>query len=238
MSALIQSCDVYFYKIAELMDVDMLASSARAFGLGQKTGIDLPCEVLGLVPDRDFYDRRFGKGGWTQGHMLNNIIGQGEYLVNLLQSVRMCAAVANGGYLVQPHLIDRVESQAAITYPKKRVPQLSGSELRFIRTGLEGVVADEHGTAHWTQLDWLVSAGKTGTAQNPHGEDHAWYIAYAPADDPEIAMALIVENAGHGGEIAAPIVRDFFKEYFRPEDPEQAAAEQAAAGVATEGGQQ
>ncbi len=216
LGGVIQSCDTYFYKVAEIMDVDMLASSARAFGFGEKTGIDLPAEVRGLVPDRAYYDRRFGKGKWTQGLVLNNIIGQGENLASLLQVVRMCAAVANGGFLVTPHVIDHIEGEPRVAYPRRRIPHLSGATLRFLRSALEGVVSHPKGTAQWTRLDWMKTAGKTGTAENPHGEPHSWYVAYAPADDPEIAIAVIVENAGHGSDVAAPIVRDFFREYFRP----------------------
>jgi penicillin-binding protein 2 len=216
MAGIVRSCDTYFYRAAEIMDIDMLASASHAFGLGDKTGIDLPAEVNGLVPDREYYDRRFGKGKWTQGLVLNNIIGQGDYLVNVLQAVRMCAAVANGGYLVTPHVIDHVEGEPRVSYPRMRVARLSGNTLRFLRSALEGVVGDPQGTAHWTEIGWLPTAGKTGTAQNPHGEDHSWYVAYGPADDPQVAVAIIVENAGHGSEFAAPIARDFFIEYFRP----------------------
>lgn len=234
-NAFIQSCDVYFYKAAEIMDVDMLAASARAFGLGEKTGIDLPAEVRGLVPDRDYYDRRFGKGKWTQGLVLNNIIGQGEYLVSLLQMVRVAAAVANEGYLVTPHVIDHVDGEPPVSYPRRRVARLSGSTLRFIQSAMEGVVSDPDGTAHWTRIKWLKTAGKTGTAQNPHGNHHAWYIAYAPADDPQIAIAVIVENAGHGGEVAAPIARDFFIQYFRPETTASTAGEAAGGDPVSQG---
>lgn len=230
----VQSCDTYFYKVAEITDIDVLASAARAFGLGEKTGVDLPAEARGLVPDREYYDRRFGKGKWTQGLVLNNIIGQGDYLVSLLQMVRVCAAVANEGYLVTPHVIDQVEGEPRVSYPLRRVARLSGATLRFIREAMEAVVSDPDGTAHWTRLSWLKTAGKTGTAQNPHGEDHAWYIAYAPADNPEVAIAVIVENAGHGGEVAAPIARDFFIEYFRPEAT--AAGEDAAGQASGSGG--
>jgi penicillin-binding protein 2 len=234
LGGMVQSCDTYFYKVAEIMDVDVLASSARAFGLGEKTGIDLPAEVRGLVPDREYYDRRFGKGKWTQGLVLNNIIGQGEYLVSVLQMVRVCAAVANDGYLVTPHVIDNVEGEPPVSYPRRRVARLSGNTLRFIQQAMEKVVSDPDGTAHWTRLKWLKTAGKTGTAQNSHGAPHAWYVAYAPADDPEIAIAVIVENAGHGGEIAAPIARDFFTQYFRP--PATASADSTGSAVASGGG--
>jgi penicillin-binding protein 2 len=166
--------------------------------------------------------------------VLNNIIGQGEYLATLLQVVRMCAAVGNGGFLVTPHVIGRIEGEPPVAYPRRRVARLSGSTLRFIQDAMTAVVSHPDGTAYWTRLAWLKSAGKTGTAQNPHGEDHAWYTAYAPADNPEIAIAVIVENAGHGGEVAAPIARDFFVEYFRPGST--AAADDAPAeGVADAG---
>jgi penicillin-binding protein 2 len=214
-TGLVQSCDVYFYKVAEIMDVDVLADAASAFGLDERTGIDLPGEVPGLVPSREYYDRRMGKGKWTHGHVLNNIIGQGEFLVNTLHILRMSAAIANGGYLVRPHIIDSIGEEPPVVYERKKVPHLSGDVLAFLRRAMEGVVHDEDGTAHWTRLDWLRSAGKTGTAQNPHGEHHAWYTAYAPAENPDIAIVVLIEHAGHGGEHAAPVARDFFKEYFR-----------------------
>jgi len=227
MAGIVRSCDTYFYKAGEIMDIDMLASAARAFGLGEKTGVDLPAEVNGLVPDREYYDRRFGKGQWTQGLVLNNIIGQGDFLVNVLQVVRMCAAVANGGYLVTPHVVDHVDGEPRVSYPRMRVARLSGNTLHFLQRALEGVISDPQGTAHWTQIKWLRTAGKTGTAQNPHGLDHSWYVGYAPADDPQIAIAVIVENAGHGSEFAAPIARDFFIDYFTPPATADAAGQGA-----------
>jgi penicillin-binding protein 2 len=220
-SAFVQSCDVYFYKVAEIMDVDVLADAAIAFGLNEKTGIELPGELPGLVPTRDYYERRLGEGQWTQGQVLNNIIGQGEFLVNTLHILRACAAVANGGYLVRPHIVQSIGDGPPVAFKKKMVPGLTGTTLRFLRRAMEGVVQDEDGTAHWTRLDWLPSAGKTGTAQNPHGEHHAWYTAYAPADEPEIAIVVLIEHSGHGGEVAAPIARDFFKEYFRTDVAKQ-----------------
>jgi penicillin-binding protein 2 len=213
-TGLVQSCDVFFYKVAEIMDVDVLANASKAFGLDLKTGIDLPGELPGLVPSREYYDRKLGKGKWTQGHVLNNIIGQGEFLVNTLHVLTACAAVANGGFLVRPHIVKSAGDELPVVYAKKRVPGLSGRPLEYIQRCMEGVVQDVDGTAYWTRLDWVDSAGKTGTAQNPHGEHHAWYTAYAPADAPEIAMVVLIEHAGHGGEASAPVVRDFFSEYF------------------------
>lgn len=215
-SAIIYSCDVYFYRAAEMMDVDMLADAAKEFGFDQKTGIDLPIEVAGNVPTRRYYDKRYGKGRWTQGLMINNAIGQGEYLATILHVARMTAAIANGGWLVTPHFLDHVAGDPPVMHPRKKVDGLDGSTLRFLQRAMLGVVEIPGATANWTRIPWLKVAGKTGTAQNPHGENHSWYTAYAPADHPEIALAIIVENAGHGSEVAAPIARDFFKEYFRP----------------------
>jgi len=228
MSAIINSCDVYFYRAGEMMDVDMLAAAAEAFGLDKKTGIDLSIEITGHVPTRRYYDKRLGKGRWTQGLMLNNAIGQGEYLATVLHVARVAAAVANGGWLVQPHFVEHVADEPVIEYPRTRVPGLEGNTLAFLRRAMTGVVEDPAGTAYWTHIPDLPVAGKTGTAQNPHGDDHSWYMAYAPADNPKIALAVLVENAGHGSEVAAPVVRDFIKEYFRPGRIEQGPVQQAA----------
>ncbi len=213
-SAIINSCDVYFYRVGEMMDVDVLAAAAEAFGFAGKTGIDFPIEVSGNVPTRRYYDKRLGKGKWTQGLMLNNAIGQGEYLATVLHVARMSAAVANGGWLVTPHFVE--DPNAATTPVRTHIPGLEGATLSLLRRAMVGVVEDPSGTAYWTRLPNIKVAGKTGTAQNPHGEDHSWYTAYAPADKPEIALAILVENAGHGGEISAPIARAFIAEYFRP----------------------
>jgi penicillin-binding protein 2 len=216
MSAIINSCDVYFYRIGEMMDVDVLAGTASAYGLDRKTGVDLPIEVAGNVPTRRYYDKRFGRGRWTQGLMINNAIGQGEYLTTVLHVARMAAAVANGGWLVQPHFVDHADGEPVRDWPREPVAGLEGGVLSFLRRAMVGVVESPDGTAHWTRIPWLKVGGKTGTAQNPHGDHHSWYMAYAPADDPEIALAIIVENAGHGGDVSAPVARDFLAEYFRP----------------------
>jgi len=211
----VQSCDTYFYEIARSLDVDLLAAAARSFGLGSRTGIDLPNEAQGLVPDRDYYNRRFGKGKWTQGLMLNNIIGQGEFLVTVLQMVRVAAAVGNGGFLVQPHVIQEVEDQTQGVFTRRRIRTLADDQVAYLQSVMEAVVQSEHGTARASRLEGIRAAGKTGTSQNPHGEDHAWFVGYAPADAPEIAVAFIIENAGHGGSVAAPLAREVYREYFK-----------------------
>jgi penicillin-binding protein 2 len=216
MSAIVNSCDIYFYRIGEMIDVDLLAEAATAFGFDGKTGIDLPIEVSGNVPTRAYYDKRLGKGRWTQGLMLNNIIGQGEYLATVLHVARMTAAVGNGGWLVQPHFVVSADGLLAPTRARTHIAGMEGATLSFLQRAMLAVVESPEGTAHWTRLPWLEVAGKTGTAQNPHGDHHSWYTAYAPADKPEIALAILVENAGHGGDVSAPIARNFMAEYFRP----------------------
>jgi penicillin-binding protein 2 len=216
LSAIVNSCDVYFYKVGQMLDVDALAAVAQAFGFDKKTGIDLPIEVAGNVPTRRYYDKLHGKGRWTQGLMINNCIGQGEYLATVLHVARVAAAVANGGWLVTPHFVESVEGDPPLAHPRTKIEGLDDGNLAFLRRAMLGVVETPGGTAYWTRLPNIQVAGKTGTAQNPHGEDHSWYMCYAPADNPKIAMAFIVENAGHGSEVAAPMARDFIREYFRP----------------------
>ena len=218
-SAVVHSCDVYFYRAAEMMDVDMLASAAEAFGFDSKSGIDLPVEVTGNVPTRRYYDKRYGKGRWTQGLMLNNAIGQGEYLATILHVARMSAAIANGGWLVQPHFVEHVSGDAPVVPRRSKVEGLEGPTLTFLQRAMLLVTEQPGGTANWLRIPWLPVAAKTGTAQNPHGDDHSWFTAYAPADDPQIALAVLVENAGHGSEVAGPIARAFIAEYFRADKP-------------------
>jgi penicillin-binding protein 2 len=219
-SAIVHSCDIYFYRAAEMLDVDVLAQAASDFGFDRKTGIDFPVEVAGNVPTRRYYDKRHGKGRWTQGLMINNAIGQGEYLATVLHVARMSAAIANGGWLVEPHFVDHAGDDRPGEWSRTRIEDLSGPTLAFLQRAMTLVVEQPGGTAHWLRIPWLRFAGKTGTAQNPHGDHHSWFTAYAPVDNPRIAMALIIENAGHGSEVAGPITRAFLAEYFRDQKPE------------------
>jgi len=215
MNGFIESCDTYFYKIAQSLDVDELAEAAKGYGLGARTGIDMPNEIRGLVPERAYYNRRYGENKWTQGLVLNNIIGQGEFLVSVLQMVRVAASVANGGFLVQPHVIKQIDGEGEGVYRRRRVQNANATIITFLQRAMTNVVQGDHGTGRASRVRGITGAGKTGTAQNSHGEDHAWFIGYAPADKPEIAVAIIVENAGHGGAVAAPIAGKFYMEYFK-----------------------
>jgi penicillin-binding protein 2 len=217
IQALQNSCDVYFYQLGPRIGLDHLVETARALGIGEKTGIDLPQERRGLLPDAAWYDKRWGTGHWRKGTMLNLVIGQGELLVTPLQLALMAAEVAESGRPLRPHV---VQSVGAV--PDYRPERAIGSG--FVTTaanwdalheGLLRVVDVGTGTA--AKVPGLEVAGKTGTAQNPHGRPHALFVCYAPADHPQIAMAFVVENSGHGGTVCAPLAGRILRKLFVPD---------------------
>ncbi len=221
LEAIINSCDVYFYQLAERLKADEFAYAGRLFGFGRKTGIDLPSEARGILPDKAYYDRKFGKGKWTRGHLLNYSIGQGDVLATPIQLCQMVAMIANGGKRIKPHIVDRIEdSEGRVIFSfdetPQKVSQIDMKLLRFMQGSMQAVVAGKTGTGRAAAIPGTAVCGKTGTAQNPHGDDHAMFVAYAPAGDPEIALAIILEHAGHGGAIAAPLARKIFSAYFNP----------------------
>lgn len=219
--AIIQSCDTYFYQLGEKLDVDNFAEAGHLFGLGKKTGVDLPSEVSGVVPDKAYLDRRFGKRGWTRGLLLNYSIGQGEILVTPVQLCGLVARFANGGKRIQPHIVKQIsDAGGEVVYTASNraepIPGIDPIALEIVREAMTGVVAHERGTGRAAAIPGIGVAGKTGTAQNPHGNDHAIFVAYAPVEAPTICCAIVMENAGHGGSIAAPIARQIFTAYFNP----------------------
>jgi penicillin-binding protein 2 len=204
IEALEKSCDVYFYQVGPRLGLPRLEQMARDFGFGDRTGIDLPQEKKGLIPSPAWYDQRWGSGRWRPGLMLNLTIGQGELLVTPLQLATMMAEIANSGRTVQPHLVKEVRGIGPS--PLQRAPrariEAGPGVWQAVQRGLEKVVETGTGTA--AKVEGIRVAGKTGTAQNSRGKDHALFACYAPADHPRIAMAFVIENAGHGGSIAAP----------------------------------
>ncbi len=216
--AIVQSCDTYFYQLVQRLTVDQLAEAARRFGLGYETGLESFHEQTGLVPDADFFDARHGPRGWTDGVKLNLAIGQGELLVTPLQMARTFAAIGGDGYLYRPHVLLVTENAYGVRDARhvyrSTEPVCSPRVRRFLQESMRSVVHDDLGTGGLAQVDGFEVAGKTGTSENPFGDHHAWFVAYAPARDPEVAVAVIVENSGHGGEVAAPIVGKVLHEYF------------------------
>ncbi|MFH1277747.1 MAG: penicillin-binding protein 2 [Candidatus Eisenbacteria bacterium] len=219
-SALEQSCDVYFYQIGAKMDIDRFAAVAAEFGFGTVTGIDLSGERAGLIPTSRYMNDRYGRSGWGQGFLLNHAIGQGEILVTPLQLARFYGALATG-FLAPPRLLfESVDAEGVATSHAPPVPRMIDVDrevLRPIREGIVLVVEGERGTGRSARVPGMTVAGKTGTAQNPHGDDHAWFAAWAPAENPRIVVAAVIENAGHGGEVAAPLVGDLLRFFFARE---------------------
>lgn len=219
IGALEQSCDVYFYQLGYRLGLDRIYEYSTACGFGKKTGIDLPRESIGLVPNKNWYNRKFGSGKWSSAVLLNLGIGQGELLVTPLQLTQFFCGLANNGRVYRPHLVKAVVTpdgresenggEVSFTLP------FSESTLRVLKAGLIAVVQGGSGTARGARINGVTVGGKTGTAQNPHGEDHAWFVGMAPADNPEIVACVIIENAGHGSEWAAPAVRKILMAYLK-----------------------
>jgi penicillin-binding protein 2 len=215
-NALVQSCNVTFYQVGYKLyqtDPNLLLNFARAFGLGQATGIEL-AESPGKVPDPS-------KDPWRAGDAVNMVIGQGDLLTTPLQIVDLMAAIANGGTLYRPRLVTRVASLADGTekvFPVETRGKLpvSATTLAALRQALARVTTDKDGTAYTAFRGAKVSvAGKTGTAEVLKGsEPHSWFAAYAPADNPRIAVVVIAEHGSEGSTTAAPIVREIVEGYF------------------------
>ncbi|MGD8700462.1 MAG: penicillin-binding protein 2, partial [Gemmatimonadales bacterium] len=220
--AIRHSCDVYFYQLGLKIGLNRLLADVPEFGFGQPTGIDLPSEIGGIFPpDTAWYTRRYGRRGWTNSVVLNLAIGQGENAQSPLKMTQFFAALAADGKLPTP----RVARDGPVTEPAGRLP-LDDEALAALRDAMVAVVNEPGGTARGSRLrDWTL-AGKTGTAQNSHGEDHAWFIGFAPAEDAAIVATVIVEAGGHGSSAAAPIVSralQFYLDKRFPEGPAEVA---------------
>jgi len=232
--AIVESCDVYFYNVGKLLGVDKIAKYAKLFGLGEASGIDLPNEKNGIVPTEQWKLARM-KEPWQPGETISIAIGQGYNLVTPLQLANAYSTFANGGTVWRPRLIKRIESIDGKTH-KEFAPvkngnlTLSKNTFDILSQALWGVVNEQGGTGGAARRLNADVCGKTGTAQvisMPENEklrrqkkisillqDHALFVCYAPLKDPEIAIAVIVENAGHGGSVAAPIARRILDAYF------------------------
>ncbi len=215
--AIIKSSNVYFFNLMFKTGFENWTDYGRMFGFGDETGIDMPGERSGILPSAEYFDRRYGRSKWTKGYLISLAIGQGELGTTPVQLAAYTAAIANNGVWHQPHLVKGYRDTAtgryvALPYRKRSLP-LSKKNIAYIREAMRGVVLE--GTGTMANIEDIPVAGKTGTAQNPHGLDHAWFIAFAPLDNPKIAVTVLVENAGFGGSISAPIARELIKYYVR-----------------------
>lgn len=221
--ALTQSCDVYYYQLGLHLDMEPINRVGASLGLGSRTGIDLPNEKPGLLVDSAIHERRNKRLGWkwARGLILNLAIGQGE-LVTPLQLATMMGGVANGRQVMRPHLMREVlepesnkvlrTSEHNVLHPLDWTPETRAS----IHAALDSVINGSRGTGRAGRLPGIRVGGKTGSAENPHGEKtHALFVCAAPMDDPEIAIGIIIENAGHGGSVAGPIAGKLLKAYFQ-----------------------
>jgi penicillin-binding protein 2 len=232
--AIVESCDVYFYTVGKMLGVDKIAQYAKRFGLGEVSGIDLPNEKNGLVPTKDWKFKR-KKVAWQPGETISTSIGQGFNLTTPLQLANAFSAFANGGTLWRPHLVKYIESTDGKIYreflpEKKGELKLSPKTVEILNSALWGVVNEPGGTGHAARMLNVDVCGKTGTSQVlglPEDEkarrmkiigafykDHALFACYAPLKNPEIAVAVILENAGSGGAVAAPVARKILTAYF------------------------
>lgn len=232
--AIAQSCDVFFYELADRVGIDAIHQQAKQLGLGVLTGIDLEGERPGLIPSRQ-WKRAVHKASWYPGETLITAIGQGYVLSTPMQLAVMISAIANGGAVYRPFLVKPDEkSQTDSAHPNKPVPlwtnQFRAAHMALLHTGLEEVVHGAMGTARTSKLNGVRMAGKTGTSQvarhrrtqsgtlvhstNRLLKDHAMFVGYAPAEKPEIAVAVVVEHGGGGGSNAAPVAKRVMDLYF------------------------
>jgi len=223
MRAMAQSCDTYFYDLMKRLTAAQLASIARDFGLGKRTGIDLPSEAHGFIPSPAWKQRRFKHGKWWFGDSCNMAIGQGFILTTPLQMAVVTAAVANGGHCPWPHLVQEIRSPDGRVL-KKIAPRVNATvpvapaTLAMVRKGMLAAV-EPGGTAGIVRFHDMQVGGKTGSAQSlPDPKTHAWFVCFAPYDHPRIAICAMVEHGGHGGTTAGPVARAILKAYFHLKD--------------------
>ena len=228
--AIIESCDVFFYKMGIKTGINILSSNSSAFGLGAKTGIDLPGEAIGIMPSRT-WKKESRNSSWFNGDTINMSIGQGFMLSTPLQLAVMTARIASKGKIIEPRLVKSVGGIDLVPAKTKQVKEIDPKYWDYIHDSMKGVVHSARGTA--TSINrglTYTMAGKTGTAQvvsisadedydksklNKRQWDHALFIAFAPFDDPQIAVGLIVENGEHGSSAAAPIARSVIDAYLQ-----------------------
>ncbi len=187
------------------------------FGFGSKLGTDFVNELAGFIPSASYYDRYHGKNGWRALSVISLAIGQGEILITPLQMANMTAAIANRGYFYTPHIVKAIGKDNAISkrFTDRHSISIDPANFDRIIEGMEGAVNGAAGTARAVAIKDIIVCGKTGTAQNPHGDAHSVFVAFAPKDNPRIAIAVYVENAGAGAAYAAPVASLMIEKYLR-----------------------
>lgn len=230
--AIQHSCNAYFCNaLRQFLESDQFADESVAldkwadylsqFGLGKKTGIDLPGEYSGNIPRASYFDKLYEGWRWKAITVISLSIGQGEITTTPIQIANMYAALANEGSYFRPHLVKDIDNDTTNLLADYRTPQtidIDPKYFHYVLDGMAKVVTD--GTARLARIDSIEVCGKTGTAENPHGEDHSLFSAFAPKEQPKIAIAVVVENSGFGGTWAAPIASLMMEYYLKRSIPE------------------
>ena len=244
-SSIQYSSNTYFFwmmeRIATRGFLNEWSKLIQDFGMGPMNHVDLPFERAGIIPDSTYMNRTFGERRWGIGDLMSLGVGQGMVSVSPLQMAVATASLANGGYRVQPHLVRAIrepDGEMRYTNPVlEKIEWITPRNLEIVIDGMKAALL-QGGSNYYGRIPGIEIAGKTGTAQNPHGENHGWFIAFAPADDPQIAVAVLMENSGFGSVSATPIASLLIEQYltgetnrphifnhvmqFRPETPETA----------------
>lgn len=214
-NAIIQSCNVYFYHMSQRFGLEEWAELCRSFGFGTVTGIDLSSERKGIVPDPSYMNNRYGSQGWSKkGYMLNVSLGQGDILVTPLQMLQYINMIANRGETKTLHLTKQFKKAETVR------TEIGTATWKRLEEYLTKVVNSQFGTGKLANpgIPGLTISGKTGTAQNPHGEHHAWFVGYGEKDGVKLSVVILIENIGHGGEFATPVARKLFSDHFQTRD--------------------
>ncbi len=225
--AIEQSCNSYFWNVFRSIIMNYKYSSyAEAFnawrahvtslGFGHKFNTDIPFELSGNLPTVKTYDDIYGENHWNALTIRSLAIGQGEILVTPLQLANFTVVIANKGFYYPPHIVKAIgtEDNLIKTFREKKITTINPKHFNVVQDAMLEVFEGEHGTARWSRLEGIQICGKTGTVQNPHGDDHSMFIAFAPKDNPQIALSVIVENSGYGSTWAAPIASLMVEKYL------------------------
>ena len=219
--ALGQSCNVYFYKLMLELGLKKWSEYSRNFGFGVRTGLDIPEESTGNVPDEAFLDKKYGAGRWQRGHLLNLVIGQGDLLVTPMQMANLMMIIRNEGIYYKPRIARKYFYPSAQFYEyveggsdEIKIP-ISATTWSVLKAGMKKVIEDDKGTGRIARLPGFEIYAKTGTAQNPHGDDHAWFVGYVEDDDNPLVFVIIIENGGAGSSTAGPIGKAMIQKYYQ-----------------------
>ncbi|HEV7237313.1 MAG TPA: penicillin-binding protein 2 [Ktedonobacteraceae bacterium] len=226
--AVTQSCNSYFcFAFRSIIDEKRFATTEEgyrvwrdyvlSFGIGRKINTDLPHELRGMVPTPEYYDKYFGKGSWKSSTIVSLSIGQGELGITPLQMANIMCTMANRGFYYVPHILRSIGDKKLVPHDwsQKNYTKVDKKYFEIMVDGMEQVVASPSGTGHIAKYDDTTHiCGKTGTAQNPHGDNHSVFVAFAPKDHPRIAIAVVVENAGYGAAWACPIASLIIEKYL------------------------